>query len=400
MTHAPARSGHVIAGLNRNVGGPAVSVPSLAEALAARGAPTAILTLDYPGEGPLPAVRRARLIAVRRGRWTRRLGGWCPELRRALDRLARDGLDVIHNHGLWLFPNGYARQVAAARKLPLIISPRGMAEDWSLRRGRLKKRVVWRLMERRNWRSAAAFHATSASEADSIRRLGFPQPVAVIPNGVEVPEGTPPGRGVLERRFPELQSKQWLLFLSRLHPKKGLVELARAWGSLTRQFPDWRLVIAGPDEGGFQRAVEAALAAAGGGRTALFTGALAGADKAAALANADLFVLPSHSENFGLVVAEALAHGCPVVATQAAPWAELESERCGWWIALKDEALTQTLSRAMQLGEAERRAMGGRGRRLVAERYSWTGVAARMQAVYLWLLGRSERPGCVVEGAA
>lgn len=382
--------------MNRNVGGPAVTVPSLAEALAAQGGSASILTLDYPWEGALPTPRHARLIGVRRGRWTRRLGGWCPELHRRLKHLAQEGIDVIHNHGLWLFPNYYARQVATTRKLPLIVSPRGMLEDWSLRRSRARKRLVWQLMERGNLSAAAAFHATSKPEADSIRRLGFKQPIAVIPNGVEIPEGTMPGREVLEHRFPDLRHKKWLLFMSRVHPKKGLRELAQAWGRLTTQFPDWLLVIAGPDETGFRREVEGALTASGGARTALFTGTLEGDDKSAALANAALFVLPTHSENFGVVVAEALAHGCPAVVTKGAPWAELVSAQCGWWIDLTEGVLAQTLAQAMKLPTVERRMMGERGQRLMRERYSWNRIAAEMRGVYSWLLGRGSKPSCVV----
>ena len=387
---------HVIASINRDVGGPAVSVPRLASALAALEVETTVATLDYAIHGPQSPVPGARLSSVPADLLARRLRGWSPRLARAIAALARQGAGVVHNHGLWLFPNLSARRAARAADVPLVISPRGMLDDWSLRRSRVRKYVAWNLFERENLVSAKLYHATSDGEAHSIRAAGFAQPIAVVPNGVDVPDpsGIAP-RGVLERRHAALGQRHWLLFMSRLHPKKGLVELVRAWEGLARRFPQWQLLVAGPEPDGHGARVRALVASLGLSDRVTFAGMLGGEEKACALAHSGLMVLPTHSENFGIVVAEALAHGTPVMTTRAAPWEELGRRNCGWWIEDSGEALRTALSEALALAPEELREMGARGRLLAAERYAWERVAQEMKAAYLWICGSGPRPDCI-----
>ena len=387
---------HVVASINRNTGGPAVTVPRLASALAAAGVTADLASLDYLQHGeptPAPNVRRLSQPAGATARFGR---GWSRSFQRALAAHVGGGVQLVHNHGLWMFPNLYARQAAARAGVPLVISPRGMVEAWSLGRSRLKKFFVWHAFEKNNLVAAKMFHATSTAEGDSLRALGFRQPVAVIPNGMDLPDLiTIPARGALERRFPELLGKRWLLFLSRLHPKKGVVELLRAWTRLAPRYPDWHLILAGPDLDGYGETMRCEAASLGIAGRVTFPGMLAGDDKFSALANADLFVLPTRSENFGIAIAEALAHGVPVVTTTGAPWSELRDHGCGWWIELSDTALLAALEPAMNLPAEQRREMGRRGRELVALKYSWSGVAEQMKAAYLWLLGRAAQPAWV-----
>jgi glycosyltransferase involved in cell wall biosynthesis len=181
-----------------------------------------------------------------------------------------------------------------------------------------------------------------------------------------------------------------VLFLSRLTPKKGLDILLRVWHQLRPQ--GWRLVVAGPDEGGYG----AALARAGGtpelGRGIEFVGPAWGEEKWRLYRDADVFVLPSHSENFGVVVAEALASGVPAITTRETPWQAIEEKRCGWWIEVGDAPLAGALREAMALPDHARREMGTRGRRFVEEEYAPAGVAARMIELYGWLLRGGSRP--------
>ncbi|MGA1540615.1 MAG: glycosyltransferase, partial [Chthoniobacterales bacterium] len=258
---------HVVALIQASTGGPAVSVTRLASEQAKLGHEVTLACLDYPHLGPQVAAPGVRVVSVKGNLFAVRGRGWCPEFRRVLREEAAKA-DVVHNHGLWMWPNAYAREAAVAAGKPLIISPRGMLEAWSLGRSKLRKAVAWRLFERKNLQAAAMFHATAESERDSIRNIfshGLTRidtdsfsggdclgaisdqvvsgsarksssskaaevPIIVAPNGVDLPDLTrKPGREVLEERFPELKDRRWVMFMSRLHPKKGIDVLLRAW---------------------------------------------------------------------------------------------------------------------------------------------------------------------------
>ena len=385
----------VVANINRNVGGPAVTVPRLSEALTREGVPCALLTLNYEKLGPQTEGTGYDLTSVAGNYFTRLMRGWSPSLNRRLKEQSSRA-NIIHNHGLWMFPNLYARQAAIGGRIPLVISPRGMLEEWSLGRSRIKKLMAWSLFERANLRSAALFHATSEMEARSLRKLGLHQPIAVIPNGVEIPDREAnPDRESLERKHPELAGKRWLLFLSRIHPKKGVSELLRVWRKLEPDFSQWHLIVAGPDLDGYQSRIRREVFDSKIANRVTFAGMLSGSERKAAFANADIFVLPTHSENFGIAIAEALAFGLPVITTKGAPWKELIAHECGWWIDLGDADLMQSLKGALCLPKAELAAMGERGRALMARKYSWRQVAGQMKQSYEWLLSRNDMPDCI-----
>jgi glycosyltransferase involved in cell wall biosynthesis len=206
----------------------------------------------------------------------------------------------------------------------------------------------------------------------------------VLPNGVEVPESIVPTTGGRTRRA---------LFLSRLHPKKGLALLVEAWARVRPE--GWELVIAGPDERGHRALIQDRIDAAGLMGEVRFAGAVDDERKWALYMSADLVVLPTRSENFGLVVAEALGAGVPVLTTRGAPWAALERERCGWWVAPTAEGVADGLARATALPDRELRAMGERGRAFVQEAFGWPHVAREMLGVYRWVLGGGARPACL-----
>ncbi len=228
-------------------------------------------------------------------------------------------------------------------------------------------------------------HATSRQEFDSLRRLGLRQPIALIPNGVDVPELTDMARQVESRRIA--------LFVGRIHPVKGLLGLVDAWSRVRPE--GWRMIIAGPDEGGHRAAVEERLRTVGLSADFEFVGSVDGAEKAALYNRAELFLLPSFTENFGLAVAEALAAGVPVIATKGTPWAALVHNRCGWWVDLGVDALVAALKESTQTPAMSLRAMGERGRAYAEDAFGWAEIAKEMSAVYRWMLGQGERPECL-----
>jgi glycosyltransferase involved in cell wall biosynthesis len=301
-------------------------------------------------------------------------------------RKSAKAVDIIHSHGLWIAPNAYAGQVSAYRGKPLVVSPRGMLAPGALQFSRLKKLVIWKLWQGPAYRNAAFWHATSRQEADEIRAFGIQAPIAVIPNGVDLNDRL----ALHALRKPQ----RTILFLSRIHPKKGLPVLIQAWEKLSRDRPDWQLVIAGPDEGGHRASLQATIRQRRISRIT-FLDPVYGEAKDALLADADLFVLPTISENFGIAVAEALGAGLPAVVTRGAPWQGLHSHNCGWWVEQGVEPLLTALAEATAISASERKAMGLRGRDWMRRDFGWEAIGQQMAAVYRWITGIGERPACV-----
>lgn len=389
---------HVVSSINQNTGGPAASVTGLAAALASGGVRTSIVTLEYVEHGhPMETPEAVNVSVVTPSALGKRLRGWSPALGAAISDTASKQVDIIHQHGLWMYPGIYARRTSNRLGLPLVISPRGMLDPRALERSTMRKAFASLAYERRNLRAARLLHATSDMEAESIRRYGLTQPIAVIPNGVALPDDRAAStRESLESRFPELRGRRWLLFMGRLHPHKGLDMLLAAWRVLHAQFPDWHLLIAGADLTGLRAGLEAAVAGEPAMReSTTFAGMLDGLLKHSALTQAELFVLPTRSESFGIAVAEALAYGMPVITTREAPWSDLVAHECGWWVESERIAIAEALRSAMSLAPTELRVMGERGRRYAAEKFSWDTIGARMAEVYRWIVAGGPLPASV-----
>lgn len=301
---------------------------------------------------------------------------------RSIDALCeQNDFDLIHLHGAWIPLFVVAGFVARRRKIPFVVSPHGCFEPWALNHKRAKKTLALLTYQGAVNRSATMFFATAEQEVESIRRLNIFQPIAMIPNGVdiELPNVRPPRTG-----------KRVILFLSRIHPKKGLLDLVSAWDRVRDE--NWRIVIAGPDENGHKSEVQEAIAARSLEADFEFVGLVDGAKKSACFANADLFVLPTYSENFGIAVAEALANELPVITTTGAPWKDLDDFRCGWWVSPGVAGLSAALKVAMSTNPAELRLMGERGRRLVSEKYSWEKIGRDASRAYASMIAGTPMP--------
>ncbi|MFM2295291.1 MAG: hypothetical protein RLZZ350_1704 [Verrucomicrobiota bacterium] len=382
-----------IAGLHPEYGGPSRSVTALAGSLGQGGANVELLAL-HNGSGWQPPVtppeKFARTTFVDASSALAQKLRWTPRFQKVLrERCLANHSQLIHDTGVWLPTNHVAASVARELQLPLLVSPRGMLMGWALEYRAWKKKLAWKLFQQRALESARLLHATSAAEAKDFRALGLRQPIAVIPNGVELPPAPTPNS-----QLPTPNSRT-VLFMGRVHPKKGLADLVAAWAAARPH--GWRVVIAGGDELNHRAELEREIRARGLTQEFSFTGLVSAEQRWEIYRAADVFVLPSHSENFGLVVAEALACGVPVIATQGTPWADLAARRCGWWIPNGVTALAAALRAACAQTDDERRAMGERGRVLVTEKFAWAGVAAQMRDVYAWVLGLAPKPACVID---
>lgn len=306
----------------------------------------------------------------------------------------QQNLSLCHQHGIWLRCSHETTRFASRNNIPLIIAPRGMLEPWAINNSKWKKKLAWVLYQKRDLEKVTAFHATAQSEAKSIRRLGFKQPIAVIPNGVELPQlhSVTEWEGLKVKRSEG--SVRTALFLSRINPKKGLPMLLDAWKKIAPE--GWRLVIAGNDDSNHLSVVERKIRELGLGDQVEIAGPLFGEAKERVYQEADLFVLPTYSENFGIVIAEALGYGVPVLTTTGCPWQELQAHNCGWWVDPTPEGIEVGLRSALESSDSERREMGVRGRELVKQKYLWPAIAQNMSEFYEWLLGKSDKPDFVV----
>jgi glycosyltransferase involved in cell wall biosynthesis len=399
----------VIPGMGLAAGGPTFSVSSLCEATANSGAEQSLFTIQASSGEPehLPDPLLVETVRVRGFHFRRLRLLWSPSFKSALRSFCRErGVQVIHSHSIWSQPNHAAVSVAREIGLPHIVSTHGMLEPWAWRYHAWKKRPAWWLWQHRDLCGAAVLRATAQQEVEALRALGFRQPIALIPNGVELPEIRDTKRysdfSVSEFQLSAFSPSEvrgqksavrTALFLSRIHPKKGLLNLVTAWSQVRPS--GWRVVVCGPDECGHAEQVKRAVAEAGLSGEFDFKSSVYGAEKEALYANADLFVLPTFSENFGIVVAEALAAGVPVITTTGTPWKELHTRQCGWWIDIGVEPLAAAIREATSLPDQERHEMGQRGRRLVMEKYSWSQIGKDMLSVYEWMLGTGPTPECI-----
>jgi poly(glycerol-phosphate) alpha-glucosyltransferase len=384
------------------------------------------------------------------------------------------GPDLIHSAAVWTWQAAVVNQVHARQGTPYVLSTRGTLDPWALRQSRLKKAIARCLFQQRHFDDAACLHALNEAEAQSLRAYGLKNPIAIVPNGIHLPEQSREqkvesrnagehaetlkaemlkgDRQDAERRkvesrnefqlsafpisaFPE--GRKVLLYLGRIHPKKGLVNLLRAWSETLKhrstEAQSWCLAIAGWDEGGHEAELKQ-LATESGLKWAdlrelktesrnqkaetisafsfqdvsvLFLGPLFGRDKEAAYANCDAFILPSYSEGLPMAVLEAWSYAKPVLMT---PECNLpEGFDAGSAIRIQQEAemlKAETLKGggSMEVGLRELfeapgsalQAMGARGRALVETRFAWPQIAREMKSVYDWVLGGGGKPGCVV----
>lgn len=362
-------------------GGTIYSVHGLCKALAARGHDVHVYTTSVDGatDSAVPHGEAVELDGVRvwyfRSKHLRRLY-WAPDLAAALAAHVRE-FDVVHTHAVFLWPLWAAARAARRAHVPYVVSPRGMLErDLVSRKSPLLKALWIAAIERHNLEGASAVHVTSAREREEAAAFGLRvASVREIPNGVDLAAA----RGSVSPAVAAVADSQpYVLFLGRINWKKGLDRLLRAMANVA----DARLVLAGNDDENYRPALDAIAHHAGVSDRVVYAGPVGGADKDALLSKAALLVLPSYSENFGNVVVEAMAAGCPVVVTPEVGVAGAVAEAGA---GLVSDGAPGALGKAIATLLADpalRRDMGARGKAAAAARFAWPVVAAQMEAMY------------------
>ena len=359
----------ICSSIARDVGGPARSIQGLAAALERIGVETHLLSLkplDEPWVEGISHYRTAGKFGFR---------GVRAAVEKAIDEIHPD---IIHIQNIWMLNLHMAAVAARHKQIPYVLSLRGAISKWALSQSRWKKRLALLTYQGHDFNHAAALHATSEFEAERIRDIGYGhKTILVCPNGVNLPLELPEWERPVGR-------KRKMLFLSRIHKVKGLVDLVQAWAKLNPK--DWILEIVGNDEDNYWPVVQSEINRLGIGDKIIRTDFLPDEQKWVKYRQADCFVLPSYSENFGIVVAEALYAGLPVITTKGTPWKDLEECKCGYWIDVGVGSLVDALSRIVALPDEERSNMGARGHKLIKERYTWDGIAKQLKLDYEELL--------------
>lgn len=374
---------HVTPSLDPTHGGPSRTVPALAAAQAALGARVALVCAgsapaDFAAQHPGVTLHAFPLASGPAGRVFRFSPGLAAWLNDVTSRAA-----ALHAHGVWLRPLHYAHRAAVRQKTPFVLAPRGMLEPWACAHHGWKKRLAARFIHPGALQAVAGWHATSAPEAENLRKLSA-APALVAANGIALPpqHAAAPARAAWLSAHPALAGRRVALFYGRFHHKKRVAELIDLWRSRPR--PGWTLLVAGIE--GEITAADLRARAARGEREAPVVVA-DGVALPAPYPLAELFLLPSHSENFGQVVVEALAHGVPALVTDTLPWREIDAAGAGECVpwALYEEALRYRLN----LTPAENAISGEAGRAWVLKDFTWERPARQLLAFYARL--RSDR---------
>ncbi len=290
--------------------------------------------------------------------------------------------DIIHNHGLWRMPNIYPLLAKKESSAKIVISPRGSLSQNALSISKYKKYIFSTFFKQNKLlKKCDSFHATSIREKDEIRTLGYRQPIAIIPNGIEIPS---------QAKDNFSKDKIKFLFLGRIHPIKGLDLLIKAWKKIDGK--NASLDICGYCEDlNYYKSLKKLINKLNI-KNISFSGEVSGESKKKKFIENDIFILPSKSENFGLVIAEALSYGMPVIASENTPWKIIEQKNCGWIVKLTEENLISTLNVAKNLSPIILKEMGDSGRSLVKTKYSWNKLNVKYTKYYNWLTTGGEAP--------
>ena len=309
---------------------------------------------------------------------------YMPRMNRLLKELPQ--YDLYHVQGLWQWLGHSVASYARKQKKPYVITLRGMLYPQALAHSTLIKKISLALYQRNDLRRAACIQATCKEEMNYYRELGFTNPVAILPNPIEVD-------GIIERPIPP-KTKLRIGYLGRIHPRKRIERLIYAFDALCDELKDAELLIIGAGDKQYEQFLREEVIRLNL-HNVRFAGFLTGEEKDKAILSLSYLVVPSDFENFGNIVTEALVRGIPVIASKGMPWQELDEFLCGWWIDNDQETINHTLHNAINLPELERLQMGIKGKQLIKEKYAVDKLGEKMKQLYEWVLYGGTQPDFV-----
>ena len=364
-----------ISSLDLNGGGPSRSVPMLVKGLAELGVDVTLMTIRSKNMNIHALEGTTAKLKVLEPSFSRK---------EIAQYLKSEKFNLIQIQSMWDLP--YHKVMVEARRLgiPYIATPRGMLEPWSLSQKKWKKKLAWWLYQRNDVQKSVCVFTTAKMEADHVGNLGITTRKAVIPNGIET-DSYPCKTSI------DVVNKQ-VLFLSRVHVKKGIEILFDAWKRIHSEFADWQLFVVGNGEDEYIQSLENRLERLGLKDSIRILPPVFGNDKTRIYQESALFCLPSFSENFGLVIAEAMSCGTPVITTTNCPWDILNETNTGWCIDLSVDNLERAFREALSMSPAELYDMGQRAGKLIRDNFDYRSVARKTLCLYEWLLGGGNKP--------
>lgn len=364
-----------VSSLDLSCGGPSRSVPMLAKGLAELGVDITLMTIRSENMNTYALEGTTAKLKVLSPSFSKK---------EIAKYLAEERFDLIQIQSMWDLP--YHKVMVEARRLgiPYIATPRGMLEPWSLSRKKWKKKLAWWLYQRNDVQKSVCVFTTAKMEADHVGNLGITTRKAVIPNGIET-DSYPCKTSI------DVVNKQ-VLFLSRVHVKKGIEILFDAWKLIHSEFADWQLFVVGNGEDEYIQSLENRVERLGLKDSIRILPPVFGNDKTRIYQESALFCLPSFSENFGLVIAEAMSCGTPVITTTDCPWDILNETNTGWCIDLSVDNLERAFREALSMSPAELYDMGQRASKLIFDNFDYRSVTRKTLRLYEWLLGGGNKP--------
>ena len=299
--------------------------------------------------------------------------------------------DIIHQHGIWKPISLYSRKIRSKSNIKSVIQPHGYLEPFRLNISKYKKLIAFNLFEKKNLKEADALVACAYDEAYKLKKLFPEKDIAVVPNGISLDFFN------AENDVPIEKKKKRILFLSQIIPIKGLERLFRVIHQIgIKKFIDWEFLIAGYEDKNHTVFLKKLVIELNLTNLITFIGPRLGQEKIRIFDSADLFILPTFNENYGIVVAEALSRGVPVLTTKGTPWEELNSYDCGYWVDNNEEGIKKALLNVLQTSQKDLQAMGMRGKKLIKSKYLWSQTTKRTIELYSWILNGGSKPDFII----